>query len=250
MFLIASANSTGGAIAGTPNTSTTVTISSLDSVNTPDLPAAGVSVGDTYKIISCDTLSSIFGSPESTGVFGAGNSTASDNVLLVFNGSSSTYFYSTTSNRWSRVAPGFPDATNTAIPPYYGVQYLRLPATPVSLTFTGGVPTNQRELSIKNSGTTYLSQFYPSDVTLSALGLQNLPGWSSDSSSSASDNVVLVSGGSSSTYWFNGTSWKRVAPGFPDSDSVVIPAGASINIIKKGTATGYAEFIQPLPYSL
>jgi hypothetical protein len=251
MFLIASSASTGGASSGTPNTATTITISSLDSVSTPDLAAAGVAVGDSYKILSCDTLSSLFGTPESNGVLGGANSTAADSIILVVNGSANTYFYSTSSSRWSRVGPGTPDASNTAVTPYTGIQYQRLAATPLSFTFTGGVPTVQREQSIKNSGLTYLSQYYPTDVTIAALALQNTPGWVSGASAAVSDTINLVANGSVNTYWYNGTNWRRVGPGTPISDTTIIPAGTAVKIIKLTSGgSGYSAFDQPLPYSL
>ena len=252
LIQITSGNATGRMflVATTPvNTATTLTISSTDSAQV-DLATAGLSVGDSYKILACDTLATLFGTPASSGILGGGNSTVADSIILVFNGSAATYFYSTTNSRWSRVAPGSPDATNTAVPPYYGIQYQRLAATPLSFTFTGNVPTQQRQLSIKNSGATLLSQFYPSDVTLLGLGLQNLSGWVSNASSSAADTVVLSSAGSASTYWFNGTNWKRVGPGSPTSDTTVIAPGTSISIFKRGSTSGYASFIQSLPYSL
>jgi len=104
MFLISSSAATGGAIAGAANTATQVTISSLDTAQV-DLTTLGINVGtDTYKIFACDTLSSFFGTPAATGVQGGTTSANSDTIVAVINGSSSTYFYSTTNNRWSRVA--------------------------------------------------------------------------------------------------------------------------------------------------
>ncbi len=247
-----SGNATGRMflVATTPaNTSTSLTISSTDATQV-DLSTVGIAAGDSYKILSCDTLSSLFGTPASSGILGGGNSTVSDTVILVFNGSATTYFYSTTNSRWSRVAPGSPDASNTAIPPYYGIQYQRLANTPLSFTFTGNVPTQQRQLSIKNSGATLLSQFYPTDVTLLGLGLQNLSGWVSNASSNSADTVVLANAGSASTYWFNGTNWKKVGPGSPTSDTTLITPGTSISIFKRGSTSGYAAFVQSLPYSL
>lgn len=61
LFLISSSTNTGGAVAGTANTATTVTVSSVDSTQV-DLSSLGIVAGtDTYKIYACDTLSSFFG---------------------------------------------------------------------------------------------------------------------------------------------------------------------------------------------
>ncbi len=252
LIQITSGNATGRMflIATIPaNTADTVTISSTDAQQV-DLTTIGLQAGNSYKILACDTLSTLFGTPGTTGILGGANSTVSDTVVLVFNGTAQTFFYSTSLSRWTRVAGGNPDATNTAVPPYYGIQYARLAASPLSFTFTGNVPTTGRQQSIGNSGITLLSQFFPTDTTLANLGIQNIAGWVSNASSSVADNVILVSAGSSSTYWFNGTNWRRVAGGSPISDSVVVPPGTSIRINKKGAASGFSTLVQSLPYSL
>jgi hypothetical protein len=249
LIQITTGNATGRMFLIATNSDNTVTISSTDAQQV-DLTSTGLAAGDSYKILACDTLSSLFGTPGTTGILGGANSTVSDTVVLVFNGTAQTFFYSTTLNRWTRVAGGNPDATNTAVPPYYGIQYARLAASPLSFTFTGNVPTIGRQQSIGNSGLTLVSQFFPTDTTLANLNIQNIAGWVSNNSSSTADNVILVSGGSSSTYWFNGTNWRRVAGGSPISDSTVVPPGTSIRINKKGSASGFSTLVQSLPYSL
>ena len=250
MFLISSSAATGCAIAGAANTATQVTISSLDTAQV-DLTTLGINVGtDTYKIFACDTLSSFFGTPATTGVQGGTSSANADTIVAVINGSSSTYFYSTTNNRWSRVALGSPDASNVPLLPYYGIQYARIAATPLSFVVTGAVPTEQRKVAIKNSGPTMLAQYWPADSTLGSLGLQNLVGWTSGASSSVADTVVLTSGGSANTFFYNGTNWKRVALGSPNADTTPIPPGTTISIVKRGSASGYTTLTQATPYSL
>jgi hypothetical protein len=250
MFLISSSASTGGAVAGAANTATTVTISSLDSSQI-DLTALGIVAGtDTYKIFACDTLSSFFGTPATTGVQGGTSAANADTIIAVVNGSSSTYFYSTANNRWSRVALGSPDASNVPLLPYYGIQYGRLASTALSFVVTGAVPTTDRQVSVKNSGPTLLAQYWPADSTLGSLGLENLAGWQSGASVSAADTVVLTSAGSANTYFYNGANWKRVALGSPDADNTIIPIGTTISIIKKGSTAGYSTLTQQTPYSL
>jgi hypothetical protein len=250
MFLIASSAATGGAIAGAANTATQVTISSLDATQV-DLTSLGILEGeDTYKIFACDTLSSFFGTPDTTGVQGGTSAANADSIVAVANGSSATYFYSTTNNRWSRVALGSPDASNVPLLPYYGIQYARLASSPLSFVVTGAVPTIERQVAIKNSGPTLLAQYWPADSTLGSIGLQNVPGWQAGASASVADTVILTSSGSASTYFFNGTNWKRVALGSPNADDTVIPAGTTISINKKGVASGFSTLTQASPYSL
>ncbi len=252
MFLISSSANTGGAILGAANTPTTVTVSSLDAAQV-DLTSLGIVTGtDTYKIYACDTLSSFFGTPETTGIQGGTSAANADTVIVVLNGSASTYFYNTgvTPSRWSRVAFGSPSAANVALLPYYGVQYARLAATPLSLVVTGGVPTEGRKVSVKNSGPTLLSQYWPADSTLQSLALNSIPGWLSGPNASSADTVVLTSGGSASTYFYDGTNWRRVAFGSPLADNTVIGVGTTVQIVRKGTAAGYGTLAQTPPYTL
>jgi hypothetical protein len=250
IFHIASSASTFGAVSGTPNTATAVTISSLDTGSgITDLAAAGVAVGDSYEIYACDTLSSALGSPATTGVRSGATVAAADSVVLVVNGTAVSYFHNGT--RWSRVALGTPDASNVPLLPNYGFAYSRLGNTEINLTAIGSVPTTARKLQIKNSGVSLLAQFFPVDSTLQSIALQNTPGWVSNATATLADKVVLVnSAGVSSTYFYNGTGWKRVALGTPAADTTAIPAGSMIFINKLGTTPGYSTLSQALPYTL
>ena len=238
------------------NTADTVTISPEEAARVGDLTnlgiVAGLANGDTYRIRPVDTLSSFFGTPESTLVQGGTAANNADTITIVSNGSSGTYFYNTAANppRWSRVALGSPDASNTPIPPYAGVQYARIANTPLEFIVTGKVPSGEREVSIKNSGTTVLAPFWPVGQTLAQLAIQNTPNWGSGASASAADTLALSSGGSVSTFFFDGTNWKRVALGSPLANSNVVPVGASILINKKGSASGFASYQHTAPYNL
>jgi hypothetical protein len=250
MFLIASSNNTAGAISGTANTATTVTLSSVSSTQYPNITTTGLAVGDSYQIINCETISSLFQSAIGS-IVGGNSSLTADTVQLIINGSLTTYFYNTsvTPNRWSRVGPGNPDASNTAVAPYYGINFQRIAATPLSLTFPGSVPVDPRKAAVKNSGATYLSQFWPADSTLSSIGLQSLPGWQTGSTAPTADIVSISSSGSISTYFYDGMQWRRSGPGNPITDPT-IPAGSTLSIIKRGSAAGFSTLSQNTPYSL
>jgi hypothetical protein len=246
--LIASSASTGGAIAGAANTATTVTVSSVDSTQV-DLNSLGIVAGtDTYKIYACDTLSSFFGTPATTGIQGGTSAANADTIVAVVNGSSSTYFYNTTASRWARVFTGSPDASNVPLLPYYGVQYSRIGNTALSFVVTGGVPTEPRKVAIKNSGTTLVSQFWPSDSTLQTSGLSSVV--TSGASAAVADTVVLTSTGSASTYFFDGTNWRRVFTGSPISNTTPIPIGTTVQVVRKGSASGFTVLSQNVPYNL
>jgi hypothetical protein len=252
MFLIASSSSAGGAIVGAPNTVDTLTISSLDAAQV-DLTALDIQLGiDTYRIFACDTLSSFFGTPDTSGVLGGANPASADSIVIVLNGLAQTYWYNTsvTPPRWSRQGPGNPDASNVALIPNYGMQFGRLANTPLSFVVTGSVPVVNRQASVKNSGTTILSQFWPVNSTVADLGLQNIDGWTSGSSTAVADAFVALSGTTATTYFFDGTNWRRQGPGNPISNTNLIPLGASIKIVKKGSEAGYSTLSQEVPYNL
>lgn len=247
MFLISTAPAS-------QNTATTATISAADST-VADLTALGILTGengDTYRILNCDTLASLFGTPEATGVLGGTSANTADSLVLVVNGTPSTYYYKTdvTPHRWTKSTLGNPDASPTPVMPYYGIQYSRLGNSPIELTVTGDVPSDARKTFVKNSGTTFLAQFWPFDSTLSSTAISSLPGWISGASANAADTVMITTNGTPSTFWFDGTNWRKSTLGYPVSNAVVIPTGSTISLVKKGTATGYSPLSQNLPYTL
>jgi hypothetical protein len=249
LFLIASSANTGGAISGTANTSTTVSVSSVDSAQT-DLTSLGIVAGtDTYKIYACDTLSSFFGTPAATGIQGGASANTADSIIAIVNGSASTYFYNTgvTPARWARAALGSPDASNVPLLPYYGVQYSRIATAPWSRTVTGSVPVDPRKVAVKNSGNTILSQFWPVDSTLATSGLSTVV--TAGANANTADTVRLTSAGSVTTYFYDGTNWRRQALGSPLANDTPIPLGTAMQIFRRGAAAGYTTLNQAVPYA-
>lgn len=245
-FLIASSAATGGASgsAALANTATSVFISPIDSLQVSnDLPAAGVAEGNTFKLFACDTLS-WFGSPATTGVLGGTSPNNSDNVTVTINGTPTTYYYRTTSSNWVRSGLNS-SASNVALVPNIGLAYNRLSSNALSFVTTGQVPVTNRVAPIRNSGTTVLSQYWPVATTLKNLGLQDLAGWVKGTNQVSTDNVIVVAGGTPSTYYNNGTNWRRF-PLTGNQDGVQIPVGAAVQVVKKGTNAGYTPFAQSI----
>ena len=245
MFLVSTATDTA-------NTATTVTVSSNDTLQIPNLTTLGIVPGtDTYRIYACDTLSSFFGTPATSGVQGGTSTSNADTIVITVNGSSSTYYYNTSLNRWARSAFQNPNANNVPLLPYYGMQYQRLAGAPLSFVTTGNVPTTQRKVQVSNQGLTLLAQYWPVNSTLGSLGIQNLPNWRTGTSVTTGDNVNVISSGSTTSYFYNGTNWRR--GGFnppPSSDNVSIPIGSAVQINRKGMNAGYSTLTQLLPYTL
>jgi hypothetical protein len=237
------------------NTADTVTLAAEERLRVGDLTNLGITAGaengDTYRIRPVDTLSSFFGTPDSTLIQGGASPSSADTITIVSNGGANTYFYSTTLGRWTRVTLGNPDASNTPIPPYAGVQYARLATTPLEFIVTGKVPSGEREVSIKNSGTTLLAPFWPVSQTLAGLAIHTTPNWTEGNSATVADTISLTtSTGSVNNYFYDGSNWRRVALGNPLASTTEVPVGASVLINKKGGASGYAAYKHSAPYNL
>lgn len=234
----------------TANTSTGVTIDPTDLPNNLDLTTLGIVVGtDTYQIIPADTISSIFGTPATTGVQGGATSTGADQVQLlpVSGGAWASYYYNTTSSQWLRVGPPIP-SNNVVIRPDTGVYYVRYATTPLTLMLLGQAPAVGRQAVVSNTGITVLSTNFPTDTTLGASNIQNTPGWVSAATSATADTVQIFNG-TWLSYYNNGTNWIRVGPPIV-SNSVAIPAGSAVVLVKRGSTAGQNILTQALPYSL
>ena len=251
-FLVASSATTGGASGGAAlaNTVSNLFVSSISLTPvTNNLVNAGISAGNSFKLYACDTLS-WFGTPATTGIRGGSNAASADNIVVTVNGAATTYFYNTNTTNWQATSGPSSSRSNVALLPSYGVSYSRLASNDLSFVSTGQVPTTNNSVAVKNSGVTVLSSYWPTTNNLRGLGIQNLPGWVAGTTQAATDNVMIVSGGSAVTYFYNGTNWRRGSGPTTPQDNVAIPIGSSVQIIKKGSASGYSTLSQAVPYTL
>ena len=232
------------------NTADTITIDGEEAglVNLTSLGIATGQNGDTYRIIPCDTLSSLLGNPETMGVLGSTASASADVVQVLVQGAYRQYYYNTNSMAWLRVGPNTP-SNNLPIRPDTVVIYSRLANTPISLLLTGAVPSIDRRAIIRSTGVTTLSTGWPKDATLSSLGLHHMPGWVSSANQSIADVVSVQVQGAYRQYYHNGANWVRVGPGTL-SDGVIVPAGSGILVGRKSLAAGSQSLVQEIPYSL
>lgn len=233
----------------TPNTATTVTIDAKN-LTQGALNTLGIAAGDQYELLACDTISSFFGTPESTEVYGGANANVADNVVIVTNGASETFFYSTTLNRWTKSGLLPTDATHFPIHPDAGVYYYRLATTGFEIPLPGRVPTTKRIAWIKKSGNTVLANSWPVDTTLNEMGIHGIATWVSHASAGSADKVKTITDGVLRTFWHDGANWREETSGSPIADNTVIPAGSAVHITKNGSLTGYTQLEQSLPYSL
>jgi hypothetical protein len=235
----------------TANSATTVTIDS-EEASLVDLTTTGIQAGDSYSILVCDTLSTLFGDPIALGVQGgtASNGAGADIVQIQVAGQWRQYYYGTSGTPgWKRV--GLNTASNNVVVrPDTLVLYNRIAATPLSLTVLGAVTDTSRRQLVRNSGVSALANPFPSgSTTLATSGLNSIGGWVSSSNSNLADIVQLQVSGAWRQYYHNGTNWRRVGLN-TISDSVEIPVGAGIIVNRRGSATGSNVTVVNRPYSL
>jgi hypothetical protein len=226
------------------NTATTVTLATTETTNLTTLGILSGANGDTFKILECDTLSSFFGDP--AGIVRNANPDLADNVLILIGGAWVTYFHNTT--RWTRRGFGSPDATNQPIKPEAAILVNRIGTAALALSVTGNVPMNKRADVVQRSGLTFVGSNWPVDVTLANSGIRNLPGWTVSSNVNAADQVLLLIGGTWTTFWHDGTNWRRRGFGSPISDGQLVAAGAGALISKKVAAASDGLLTVNRPY--
>lgn len=232
-----------------PNTSDTLTVD-LASSGVSDLAALGIEVGtDTFELIECDTLSSLFGEPTEGGIVG-GDYASADNVWLFVGGSWRKFYYNDTLSRWTRFFPGNPDASNQVVLPDSGILYSRLAATSSELVISGTVPSTDRIVSINQSGLSVIGSSWPVDVTLAQSNISSIPEWVSSSDFNVADIVWVLNAGSWRKYYHDGTDWRRRFPGTPVANDVVIESGSAVLIQKTAASTSNSALSQALPYTL
>lgn len=207
---------------------------------------ATAAAADTFEIVPANTLGSVFGT--SSVPFQTGSTAAvADNVYL-WNGTSFDVFYH---NGTSWRGTGFLGSQNaTILYPDEGVFLLRRSTAALSLSFLGTVPSTTERSDVNGPASTFVSNRFPTDTTLVALGFQSLPNWQTGTTAATADNVYIWNGTSWDVYYYNGSSWR--ATGFLGSrDSTVIPTGSAVFVVRRSSASGTtASLAQALPYTL
>lgn len=235
----------------TASTSTTITIDPEEAnlVNLTTLGITSGASGDTYRILACDTLSSIFGTPATTGILGSTTSSTADTVQIMVSGTWNQYYYKTSAPAgWVRIGLNIP-SNNTPIKPDTLVLFNRLGSTPINFAWLGQIPAINRQAMVRNSGLSALACGWPVAKTLGNSGIESIPGWIKSAQSSTADIVQILVSGTWNQYFHNGTQWVRVGLPVP-SNNQVIESSSGFLINKKGVTSGAGTLSQTTPYSL
>ena len=234
----------------TANTADTLTID-LTQSGISDLTELGLVSGvDTFELIDCDTLSSLFGEPVAGGVIGSDDFAAADNIWLFTNGAWSKYYYDTSLGYWAKFSRGTPDASNQVLLPDVGILYSRIADESSSFLVTGSVPTTARQITVNQAGLTVVGASWPVNMTLAEANFEQISEWQSSVDASAADKVYIMSDGSWQRYYHDGTNWLKNARGTPISDDVDISSGSAVLLLKAAAAADNAVLSQVLPYTL
>lgn len=230
------------------NTTTTITVDS-EEAGLVDIANMGLVAGDTYSIIPCDTISSLFGAPAGSGVIGGTSATDADIIYLMVSGAWRQYYYKTDGTPgWKRVGLNS-TSDNVPVRPDALIMYSRIGSSPMNLVLTGEVPSLTRRQITRQSGVTPLSNPWPSGLTtLSSSGIGSSSGWVKNAQSAQADLVYIMISGAWRQYYHDGTNWRRVGLNTV-SDSVEIPSGSGVMISKRGGLSSSVDIVSVAPYS-
>jgi uncharacterized protein (TIGR02597 family) len=240
-------------------TANTATVLTVDPEDTP-LNTAGFAVTantDSFELFAGDTLGTLFGSAaDGTGTLPsgvkAGTSTTTADVIYIPSGTTwASYYFSTTLGFWVPDG-GTTNQNNVILYPDDGFLVFRNGATG-SLNMIGRVPSSKLLSKFPGGTTNFISLRFPADTTLAGLNFGAPGTWITGADDTVADTISIwnAPGYYWQSYFKNASNqWIEVGGDGSDQSSLVIPMGASIQIEKKGSATGSASFYsQALPYT-
>jgi uncharacterized protein (TIGR02597 family) len=239
----------------TANSATSLTVDTQGA----DLTTLGIATGtsgDSYEILPGYTLLSLLGTPAEGVVGGTSAQFSADQTdKVLINDSTGVvrfYYYDTTVAQWQRLG-SFSNQNTLLISPFTGLTYYRISTTPLSFMFIGKVPDTAARISVPTTGTTLFASYYPMTTTLAGLGLNTLPAWrklgDSGVTLNSTDRVLAEDSlGVLRSYYFDGTSWKRVGSN-SNQNATAIPIGTTIYCTRFGGGANEL-WARAMPYSL
>jgi hypothetical protein len=199
----------------------------------------------TFRFRPHWTLGTLF--PLNNAGFLAGTSGTADlvSILNPATGGFSNYYYSSANNRWQIGLST--DATNTVLPPDFGLLIERKLTSAISFTVTGEVKLGTTEIVIAGGSpignSTIASNPYPlASNTLANLNLYTgnaATGFRAGTSGTGDTLSIFNSGtGGFSNYYYSqsGNRWQIGLS--TDATNVTIPEGAAVLIFRRPAASG------------
>jgi uncharacterized protein (TIGR02597 family) len=228
----------------------TIASNTANSITLSDDLNSVLSTSTTFSVTPYWTLETAF--PSGGGLQGGTSATAADNVIIYnSNFVGTTYFYNSTAAQWRT---GLTNSNNVIIPPGTGIAIERKQNTPVAIKIPGSVPLGTSAVDVNGSTSGSATRFtlvgsaYPlGSRTLSEIGLYTgdpTTGLAGGTSATAADNVLIFdpATGNSVTYFYNTTAnqWRT---GLTASNSVTIPEGAAVRIVRKNGRAPFTWYI-------
>ena len=242
-------NGTGAGILADISANDTSTITLTEDIS------AMVTAGTTsIRVRPHWTFATALGANNSAGFQGSNTPTNAD-ALSLLNGATgvfTSYFYSTTNNRWQH---GGADGSNDIIRPDQCIQVERKVTSPVSFTLVGEVKLGPTEIMIQGGVSpqnfNLASNPYPlNSVTLAASGLYTgnpSTGVVGSNTATNADTLGILNPATGLiTNYFYSTVNNRWQSGGADASTVVIPEGAGVLITRKLGRVGFS-WIVPQP---
>jgi len=245
VVLMKTGASTGKRFIIDSNTADTLTITTAGDLTTL------IANGDSYQIIPCHTLSSLFGT-DGAGLNVGNTASTVDNVQIRESGAWLTYFHTANpSGFWARVGGGATNFNNHPILPEQGFLLVRR-AGSFNFTGLGVVPSTNLLTDFPAAAVTHFANRFPVDTTLAGLGLHSNAAWKSANSAGSADQVLIrnASGGWDTYFHTTGVSgfWAKIGGGATNFDTFAIPIGTSMLVVRL-PGTNFT-LTQTLPYTL
>jgi uncharacterized protein (TIGR02597 family) len=223
-------------------------------VDDTTLDAAGFSMaaGDRFEIFPGETLASMFGDLTSGLALQGGGPFTADTVQIHNGIRYVAYYFDTAKGFWARLGGDGTAQNDLALMPDRGLLMTRRGPTS-SVVLTGRVPATSLLTRLPGGTTNAIATRFPVDTTLAQWTYSGPGAWIAHDSSFSADNINLFNGIRWTAYWRRATDgqWRQLNGDSSDQGGLVIPAGSSVLIQKRGTVTGAAGFFsQSLPYVL
>ncbi|MEI6033080.1 MAG: TIGR02597 family protein [Verrucomicrobiae bacterium] len=258
--LILSGQQAGRSMLIKGNTANSLTVDITDNTikSTPlNTASFSVAAADQVQVFPGDTLASFFGSTPAglSIVAGGATSTAADTVSI-YNRSTAKfdqYFFNTTGgvNRWQRVGGSTLISSNGVVLYPEAVVCIQRQAGRVESLggVTGCVPTTQPLTKVLANVGFYTGTRLPVNLTLGQLN--TISPWTPTPTIGTADVLSLFNAGTGRwvSYYLYGANWVQSSTG-PSQNSVMIPAGAPVLLLKRSNAPIPYPHIPNLPYAL
>jgi len=151
-----------------------------------------------------------------------------DKVAVEIAGEITEYYFNSTNTQWQTIDDVGGSQDDVAIPLQGGIRVTRVAGGDIDFVLRGVVRSGTQRAELVPQKTALLSFPFPVSVTLAASGLADLVAPGADATTA--DTVVI--GGV--TYFRAPAGWRLASGGTANQNGVVIPAGAGIEVQRKG----------------